>query len=157
MHTYIHTYIHTDIHTYVQKNVYIQTYIYAYKPTYVYPYLIMCIVIYIYLPTNLNTFLYMLTCTLYKQFIYERINYLHIYIQCTINLLPTSLLSILDDCLGDMEKDSIRWSKTPMYKCSCSVERVWRTLKLLPIEETRSIIEEGENIDVCILILLCKK
>jgi len=62
---------------------------------------------------------------------------------------------IVDDCLGpEMSKDSIRWGKSPQFKCSCDIERVWRALRLLPIEETRSIVSDGKPVEV-IRVTVC--
>jgi redox-regulated HSP33 family molecular chaperone len=47
-----------------------------------------------------------------------------------------------------MAVDSIRWDKTPKLSCSCGVEKVWRTLRLLPKIEVNSIIEKEEAIQV---------
>ena len=46
-----------------------------------------------------------------------------------------SLDKIIDDCLGKMAEDGIRWSKSPQYRCSCGSEKVWRTLRLLPADD----------------------
>lgn len=40
---------------------------------------------------------------------------------------------IVDDCLDGMG-EGIRWSKEPVFKCTCGVERVWRALQLLDKE-----------------------
>ena len=47
-----------------------------------------------------------------------------------------------------MEKDSIRWKKTPRFRCSCGVDRVWRALRLLPKQEVAEMIEKGQSIDI---------
>jgi molecular chaperone Hsp33 len=49
--------------------------------------------------------------------------------------------------LGSMGQD-IRWSKTPKFKCTCGVERVWRALKLLASHDVKSIIEEGKDVSI---------
>ena len=57
---------------------------------------------------------------------------------------------MLDDCFEDMG-ESFRYSKTPLYRCSCSMDRIWRTLSILPKEELLDIIESGEPLEVNIL------
>jgi len=59
-----------------------------------------------------------------------------------------SLHRILDDCLVSMDKDSIRWSKAPTFRCSCGIEKVWRTLRLLPLEEVQSIVDSQETVEM---------
>ena len=61
-----------------------------------------------------------------------------------------SLQKIIDECLGTMGGDgvSIQWSKTPHYRCTCDVERVWRTLRMLPLDDVREIIREKGDVEV---------
>jgi redox-regulated HSP33 family molecular chaperone len=54
---------------------------------------------------------------------------------------------IIDDCLRGMG-ESIRWSKTPQFQCTCGIDRVWRVLKLLPKDEIGDIINEGKDVEV---------
>lgn len=49
-----------------------------------------------------------------------------------------------------MDKDSIRWSKLPQFRCSCGMDRVWRALRLLPKEEVSDLVAAGENVEVTI-------
>ena len=56
-----------------------------------------------------------------------------------------ALEKILDDCIGTMNEGELRWSKTPQFRCSCGIEKVWRTLRLLPKTEVRSILDEEVN------------
>jgi molecular chaperone Hsp33 len=58
-----------------------------------------------------------------------------------------SLNKILDDCLSGMGQD-IRWSKTPKFKCSCGVDRVWRALRLLDKDEVRSMVTQGDDVSI---------
>jgi molecular chaperone Hsp33 len=57
------------------------------------------------------------------------------------------LNQVLDDCLTGMG-ESIRWSKLPTYRCSCSIDRVWRALRLLPLSEIQSIVDEQPNVEM---------
>ena len=61
-----------------------------------------------------------------------------------------SLQKIIDECLGTMGGDgiSIQWSKTPQYRCTCDVERVWRTLRMLPLDDVREIIRDKGDVEV---------
>lgn len=54
---------------------------------------------------------------------------------------------VLDDCFVDMG-ESFRFVKTPRYRCSCSVDRIWRTLRLLPKDELQEIIDAEENVEM---------
>jgi len=38
------------------------------------------------------------------------------------------------------KNDALRWSMTPEYCCTCSLEKIWRTLKLLPTEEIEDMV-----------------
>ena len=58
------------------------------------------------------------------------------------------LNSILDDCLGAMSADSIRWDKTPRFRCSCGIDKVWRTLRLLPREEVASLVSDPKDVEI---------
>lgn len=65
--------------------------------------------------------------------------------------LDTPIDRILDDCMVGMDVGSIRWNKTPKFKCSCGVKKVYRALKLLPKEEIDSMVESGEDVNVSFL------
>lgn len=54
---------------------------------------------------------------------------------------------VLDDCFLGMG-ESFRFSKSPRYRCSCSVDRIWRTLRLLPRDELQEIIDENETVEM---------
>lgn len=62
--------------------------------------------------------------------------------------LDTPIDKILDDCMVGMDVGSIRWSKTPIFKCSCGVKKVYRALKLLPKSEVQSMVDCGEDVNV---------
>ena len=49
------------------------------------------------------------------------------------------LNKIIDDCLEGLG-EGIRWSKVPSFKCSCSVDRVWGALALLPKSELEDLV-----------------
>lgn len=51
---------------------------------------------------------------------------------------------ILDRCLENMGEE-LRWSKTPTFRCSCDVEKVWRTLRLLPRSDIEEILLDPQN------------
>ena len=53
---------------------------------------------------------------------------------------------ILDDAMQGMSSD-LRWTKPPKFRCSCDVEKVWRTLRLLPKDEVKAILAEPVNKD----------
>jgi molecular chaperone Hsp33 len=57
------------------------------------------------------------------------------------------LNQVLDDCLTGMG-ESIRWSKLPTYRCNCGMDRVWRALRLLPLSEIQSIVDEQPNVEM---------
>lgn len=51
---------------------------------------------------------------------------------------------VIDDCFENMGCE-LRWTKAPRFRCSCGVDRVWRTLRLLSKEDVVSILDEPEN------------
>ena len=53
---------------------------------------------------------------------------------------------ILDRCLENMGEE-LRWSKTPTFRCSCDVEKVWRTLRLLPRSDIEEILQDPQNVE----------
>ena len=59
----------------------------------------------------------------------------------------SSLNRILDDCLYGMGA-SITWTKEPKYACNCSVEKVWRALRLLPQSDIVELIETQNSVEV---------
>lgn len=68
-------------------------------------------------------------------------------------VIPTSpfavedqLQNLLDDCFTGLGS-SIRYSKTPKFHCECSIDRVWRALKLLPKQDIEEIVEEEKDIE----------
>ena len=69
-----------------------------------------------------------------------------------------SLQKIIDECLGTMGGDgvSIQWSKTPQYRCTCDVERVWRTLRMLPLDDVREIIRDNGDVEVRTFVNICR-
>lgn len=63
----------------------------------------------------------------------------------------TSLNKILDDCLAGMETEennSIRWSKSPSFRCSCGIEKVWNALQIMPTEDIKNVIAADENVEM---------
>lgn len=58
------------------------------------------------------------------------------------------LHKILDDCLVSMDTDSLRWDKKPKFRCSCGIDKVWRTLRLLPRDEIESIVEDPQELTI---------
>lgn len=68
--------------------------------------------------------------------------------------LDTPIDKILDDCLVGMDAGSIRWNKTPKFKCSCGVKKVYRALNLLPKSEIQSMVDSGEDVQVRVCYLL---
>ena len=57
------------------------------------------------------------------------------------------LSRILDECLSDLG-ESFRVTKRPVYRCSCDMERIWRTLRLLPKDDVRELVEAAGDIEV---------
>lgn len=62
-----------------------------------------------------------------------------------------ALHSILDDCLLSMDPVSIRWNRCPEFKCNCSIDRIWRTLKILQKKDIDEILNDGKGVEVRIL------
>ncbi|CAM9758891.1 unnamed protein product, partial [Phaeothamnion confervicola] len=60
-------------------------------------------------------------------------------------LTPTGLATRLLEGLGGIDSITVR---APSYKCHCSSERVYRALRLLGVEEVRSIVKENEIVEV---------
>jgi redox-regulated HSP33 family molecular chaperone len=54
---------------------------------------------------------------------------------------------ILDDSLTGLG-EQLRYTKNPTFKCTCGVDRVWRALRLLPKDEIREIVDEGEEVSM---------
>lgn len=52
---------------------------------------------------------------------------------------------ILGDCLQDVGGIAKKWTKRPTFQCTCSLEKVWRTLQLLPIDEIQDIITTNDG------------
>ena len=57
------------------------------------------------------------------------------------------LQRVLDDCLINLGQ-SISWTKTPHYACSCNVEKIWRVLRLLPKTDIVELVETQNNVEV---------
>lgn len=56
---------------------------------------------------------------------------------------------ILDDVMKNMDDGgTLRWTKNPSFRCSCGVDRVWRTLSILPKEDIEKIVEEEELVEI---------
>ena len=43
---------------------------------------------------------------------------------------------------------SIRFCKYPVYTCGCNVDKIWRALRLLPLEDVQDIVTVGTDIEV---------
>lgn len=54
---------------------------------------------------------------------------------------------VVDDCLANLG-ESFRFSKKPFYRCSCGMDRIWRTLSLLPKTEIKDILETDDMIEM---------
>ena len=54
---------------------------------------------------------------------------------------------ILDDSLTGLG-EQLRYTKNPTFKCTCGIDRVWRALRLLPKDEIRDIVNEGEEVSM---------
>ena len=57
------------------------------------------------------------------------------------------LNKILDDCLEGLG-EGIRWSKIPSFRCSCSVDRVWGALALLPKSELEELVSTTPAVEM---------
>mmetsp|Transcript_5758 Transcript_5758/g.5953 ORF Transcript_5758/g.5953 Transcript_5758/m.5953 type:complete len:141 (+) Transcript_5758:192-614(+) len=55
--------------------------------------------------------------------------------------------TMVDECLNGLG-ESFRFTKTPRYRCSCGMDRIWRTLSIIPREELMEIIETEEIIEM---------
>jgi molecular chaperone Hsp33 len=66
----------------------------------------------------------------------------------------SALNSIVDDCLLSMEKGSSRWNGTPKFACECSLDKVWRSIRLLPKVDIDEIVNENTGVEVG-SILVC--
>ena len=57
--------------------------------------------------------------------------------------------NILDDVMKGMDEGgTLRWTKNPSFRCSCGVERVWRTLSILPRDDIEKIVEDNEEVEI---------
>jgi redox-regulated HSP33 family molecular chaperone len=64
-----------------------------------------------------------------------------------MSLIPAAQ-RIIDDCLqnvGGVRSVTKSWLKRPAFRCSCSLEKVWRTLRLLPRSEINDIVLTNEG------------
>ena len=55
---------------------------------------------------------------------------------------------ILDDVLASMDEGHHQVDKEPSFRCSCGIDRVWRTLSILPKEDLKGIVEQEESVSV---------
>ena len=69
----------------------------------------------------------------------------------TFRSFESCLQRVLDDCLIGLGQ-SISWLKTPAYSCSCSDEKIWRVLRLMPKSEVIELIETQNSVEVCNII-----
>jgi len=73
--------------------------------------------------------------------------------------LEAALDQIRRDCFADMSASNagvgndyktgdadnhLKWKKHVEYSCTCGVEKVWRTLRMLPMDEIRDILDKNE-------------
>mmetsp|Transcript_24305 Transcript_24305/g.22092 ORF Transcript_24305/g.22092 Transcript_24305/m.22092 type:complete len:400 (+) Transcript_24305:3-1202(+) len=64
----------------------------------------------------------------------------------SITRLEDKLQLVLDDGLAYLG-DGIRYAKTPEFHCQCSVDRVWRAIRLLPQSDITDIISKGIDVE----------
>ena len=56
---------------------------------------------------------------------------------------------ILDDVLTKMDEGgTLRWTKNPSFRCQCGIDRVWRTLSILPREDLEGIVKQEESVSI---------
>ncbi len=56
---------------------------------------------------------------------------------------------MLDDVLVKMDEGgTLRWTKNPSFRCTCGIDRVWRTLSILPKEDLVGIVEQEESVSI---------
>lgn len=55
---------------------------------------------------------------------------------------------ILDDALYSMEKDSMRWEAKASFFCSCSKDKVYKAVELLPVKDILEMVEECQPVEV---------
>lgn len=58
-----------------------------------------------------------------------------------------ALRRMLADTLGELGQDFCV-TKKPTFRCSCGIEKVWRTLALLSKEDVQSIVDGDEDIEI---------
>jgi molecular chaperone Hsp33 len=58
------------------------------------------------------------------------------------------LSSIIDDCLKGMGNQGVHWSRCPEFECNCGMEKIWRTLTLLPKKDIFEILVDKKGVEV---------
>lgn len=58
-----------------------------------------------------------------------------------------ALRRMMDDALGELGQEFCITRK-PTFKCSCGLDRVWRTLALLSKEDIKEVVEGLEDVEV---------
>ena len=58
-----------------------------------------------------------------------------------------ALRRMLADTLGELGQDFCV-TKKPTFRCTCGIEKVWRTLALLPKEDIQSIVDGDEDVEI---------
>lgn len=61
--------------------------------------------------------------------------------------LEPSLGNLLDDCLKGLG-ENFRMIRTPLYRCSCSVDKIWRALTLLSKDDIQSMVDDQQEIEM---------
>lgn len=71
--------------------------------------------------------------------------------------IEASLSAIVDQALSGLEDTDAknRWNVSPEYKCNCSMDKIWRTLRLLPLDEVEDIVAKHPHSSVEIKCEFC--
>jgi hypothetical protein len=51
---------------------------------------------------------------------------------------------IFEECIQGLGED-FRYSKTPFFKCSCGIDKVWSALRLMGQSDIEDIVSEGDG------------
>jgi len=58
--------------------------------------------------------------------------------------MSSSSTGLTESAHGPAE-DHLKWCKTVEYSCTCGVQKVWRALRMLPMDEIRDILDKNEG------------
>ena len=69
--------------------------------------------------------------------------------------VTATLHSIMDEIFRnpvtkEIEECGMRWFKNPVFKCTCSRDKVWASLKALSKADLDSMVADGKGAEVCV-------